>query len=42
MVVPADFLMSHDMLHGVKQRAEGLAYRRRSAVPGVVFGASAT
>jgi hypothetical protein len=24
-VVPADFLMSHDMLHGVKQRAEALA-----------------
>ena len=22
-IVPADFLMSHDMLHGVKQRAEG-------------------
>jgi hypothetical protein len=24
-IVPADFLMSHDMLHGVKQRAEALA-----------------
>jgi hypothetical protein len=29
-IVPADFLMSHDMLHGVRQRAEALA-RQRSA-----------
>ena len=27
-IVPADFLMSHDMLHGVKKRAEALARER--------------
>jgi hypothetical protein len=26
-IVPADFVMSHDMLHGVKQRAEALSHR---------------
>jgi hypothetical protein len=36
LIVPADFLMSRDMLHGVKQRAEALAAsavrRRRTPV----------
>jgi hypothetical protein len=30
VIVPADFLMSHDMLHGVKERAEALARQRSS------------
>jgi hypothetical protein len=29
-IVPADFLMSHDMLHGVKERTEALARQRSS------------
>ena len=30
-IVPADLLMSHDMLHGVKERAEALARKRSSS-----------
>ena len=30
-IVPADLLMSHDMLHGVKNRAEALARERSSS-----------
>ena len=30
-IVPADLLMSHDMLHGVKERAEALARQRFSS-----------
>ena len=32
-IVPADFLMSHDMLHGVKVRAEALARQRSAGGP---------
>lgn len=32
-IVPADFLMSHDMLHGVMDRAEAMARRRSSIEP---------
>jgi hypothetical protein len=30
-IVPTDLLMSHDMLHGVKNRAEALARQRSSS-----------
>lgn len=31
-IIPADFVMSHDMLNGVKQRAEALASQRSGQV----------
>jgi len=33
LIVPADFLMSHDMLYGVKQRAEALARQSARQTP---------
>ena len=39
VVVPADFLMSHDMLHGVRVRAEALA-RQGTAAETPVAGSS--
>jgi hypothetical protein len=38
VVVPADFVMSRDMLHGVKRRAELLALTAREEVLGPVIG----
>lgn len=33
VIVPADFVMAHDMLHGVRQRAEALAGQRAAGNP---------